>query len=567
MIKKLVICICLLLIMNACTQNQTDQSIGEKVNIIEVDIMPEYIPNKEHTDATLFKYKTSLEYFSTQNFEENDIKPQEISGLWGSYEEMHEILKASNLLHLEDSLAYISEYICDIDHDGEDERVLFLVFRQRDTLVYPYDYVEVLIQKKNNNGSYTTIYNSLNEEDRDWIFYQNESRLSEDTVAVVKLEGVFYIAHDVDEYLRLYSYNSEKNKLILVYEYFIDPPQASKIEEFPEVKQAFFKFKGSVDQFINANIAHDAIRKWERDKRNAGEYSNNQYMENFLEPHIDDEEPIEFYRKLDIYQCDIDNDGKDERILLGFYSTMRPHIEVELDIEKQDSNGKFVFDYNYYNDKKNIASDGERLNYLKFSTTRFSPKVIKIKDKYYIAENRFETLVVSQYDSVNKGLVCKRYQKDKNVFVAKYPSNVESAKSSNESPSNIDKTSAKSLGIKVNAVNELPKLEALQIYHSLKGRKCEMIGKLVGDEKEFWHRIYSGFQFPEKYKENEEDIVAGLKDLSWISQDDYAIFIWDADHLFADQPDIKKRLCSVFEEEIIPFWKDKNKTFTLFLVN
>ena len=74
-----------------------------------------------------------------------------------------------------------------------------------------------------------------------------------------------------------------------------------------------------------------------------------------------------------------------------------------------------------------------------------------------------------------------------------------------------------------------------------------------------------GLQFPSKYKETKEDTIAGLRDLSWLKLDGL-IFIWEEDHLFDGDKNLKDRMISMFEEEVFPYLKDSETSLAVFLV-
>ena len=110
---------------------------------------------------------------------------------------------------------------------------------------------------------------------------------------------------------------------------------------------------------------------------------------------------------------------------------------------------------------------------------------------------------------------------------------------------------------------------AKQAYHSLENtRKFEILGQNEQTEKDFLHRLYMSFQmFNSKYAENEADIIAALKDLSWQDSGNFALFIWNYDQLLKDDPDIKTKWKNIFEKQIIPYWKEQNNGFAVFLVS
>lgn len=129
-------------------------------------------------------------------------------------------------------------------------------------------------------------------------------------------------------------------------------------------------------------------------------------------------------------------------------------------------------------------------------------------------------------------------------------------------------TTANNISPPINQVVSLDYQTARQSILRSNIRHMEMLGKAEQTEADVWHRLYMSFQlFLSSYKETPAEIVQGLKDLSWHDINDFALYIWDEDHMIKDEPAIKTNILSILENDVIAHWEQKEKgSFSVYLV-
>lgn len=147
------------------------------------------------------------------------------------------------------------------------------------------------------------------------------------------------------------------------------------------LKAMVSNYKNS-DKFLRVFFAEDAFNRWYNNRDEVGEVSNPSYIRNFC---------LNNDNYIHIYQCDIDGDGQDERLILEFYAD--EDIMVNVAIEKMNEELQYikVFDFK------------EKYNKY-FSCVENHPCVIVIDGVYYLAENNSDNINIFLYDSKDQVL-------------------------------------------------------------------------------------------------------------------------------------------------------------------
>lgn len=123
-----------------------------------------------------------------------------------------------------------------------------------------------------------------------------------------------------------------------------------------------------------------------------GEYSNADFIEKRILNKTEDIKR-EYY---EFYECDIDNDGIDERVLI-FWDRQE---EVEKCwIEKQDETGEFKKAYDYYLDRS------EQVSKSKYYENESKTTVVEIEGEFYICRADFQKVCLYKYNAEQNRLV------------------------------------------------------------------------------------------------------------------------------------------------------------------
>ena len=97
--------------------------------------------------------------------------------------------------------------------------------------------------------------------------------------------------------------------------------------------------------------------------------------------------------------------------------------------------------------------------------------------------------------------------------------------------------------------------------------RVEIIGSDVKTYEDFIHRLFCSFQFPNSCFETEKDVLAGLKNLSWLKSNRFAIIFWEEDKIFKGNKALKAQVYETLESDILSHWIDSTDiTFNIFKI-
>lgn len=107
----------------------------------------------------------------------------------------------------------------DLDGDGVDERIVFVNYNVKTSFIGGVYCTDIYIEKKNESGEYVLVYESSDDETHAWVRVAFDSYIVGNRSTIEAVEGKNYLVNDTGKSAILYAFDSERNELVLFYEY------------------------------------------------------------------------------------------------------------------------------------------------------------------------------------------------------------------------------------------------------------------------------------------------------------------------------------------------------------